>query len=125
MRGADRARVSRVIGTLGAPGVKRPARPSLPHRLAAPTPPFRPASACRPRGLTISFTSPEDLLGRVMGLAQSAAGDFAAFAAGLTQETDRGPAQEPPRTQGAVMAEEKSAQLSISLPRYDGPLTCS
>ena len=30
-----------------------------------------------------------------MGLAQSAAGDFAAFAAGLTQEADRCPAWEP------------------------------
>ena len=86
---------SRVIGTLGAPRSEAPRRPSLPHRLAAPTPPFRPASASRPRGLTISFTSPEDLLGQVMGLAQSAAGDFAAFAAGLAQETDRGRPWEP------------------------------
>ena len=80
---------SRVIGTLGPRRSEAP-RGRLSPTASAPQPPFRPASACRPRGLTISFTSPEDLLGRVMGLAQSAAGDFAALAAGLTQETDRG-----------------------------------
>jgi hypothetical protein len=73
----------------------RPLRVSPPP-LAAPAPLFRPAPASRPREeLTISFTSREDLLGRVMRLAQSAAGDLAAFAAGLTQETERGPAQAP------------------------------
>ena len=89
-------RKSRVVETLDT--LRSEARP----RRVSPPPPRRTSSALpagtrisAPGELTISFTSPEDLLGRVMGLAQSAAGDFAAFAAGLTQETDRGPAQAP------------------------------
>jgi hypothetical protein len=41
-----------------------------------------------PGELTLSFTSPEDLLGRIMALAQSAAGDWAAFAASLEVPAD-------------------------------------
>jgi hypothetical protein len=60
-----------------------------PRRISAP--PARPPGSPLPEGvrltapgeLTIVFTTPEDLLGRVMGLAQSAAGDYVAFAAGL------------------------------------------
>jgi hypothetical protein len=59
-------------------------------------PPARPAGAALPEGarisapgqLTLAFSSPEQLLGLVLGLAQSAAGDFAAFAAGLGLESD-------------------------------------
>jgi hypothetical protein len=79
-------RKSRVIEALDA--LRCEARP----RRVSPPPPRRPGAALpagarisAPGELTISFTSPEDLLGRVMSLAQSAAGDFGAFAAGLTQ----------------------------------------
>lgn len=59
------------------------------RRIAVP--PERQPNSSLPKGvritapgeMTIYFISPEDLLGRVMGLAQSAAGDFAGFAAGL------------------------------------------
>jgi hypothetical protein len=63
-----------------------------PRQVAAP-PPRRSGSPLpegvrisAPGELTIAFTSPEDLLGRVMGLAQSAAGDFASFAAELAMQ---------------------------------------
>jgi hypothetical protein len=86
-------RKARVVETLDA--VRNQARP----RRVSPPPPRRagstlPAGAriSAPGELTISFTSPEDLLGRVMGLAQSAAGDFSGFAAGL--DFDGGQAQE-------------------------------
>lgn len=92
-------RKARVVEALDA--LRSEARP----RRVSPPPPRRPNSPLpagvrisAPGELTISFTSPEELLGRVMGLAQSAAGDFAAFEAGLapssTQE-HREPAQEP------------------------------
>jgi hypothetical protein len=56
------------------------------------TPPPRPAGASLPDGarltapgqLTIAFATPEELLGCLMALAQSAAGDYAGFAAGLS-----------------------------------------
>ena len=60
-----------------------------PRRVSAPPP--RRQDAALPEGarltgpgeLTISCTSAEDLLGRVMGLAQAASENFAAFEAGL------------------------------------------
>jgi hypothetical protein len=66
-----------------------------PRRIAPP--PQRAPGSALPEGtritapgeLTITFSSPEDLLGRVLGLAQSASGNFAAFAAGLRDDADR------------------------------------
>jgi hypothetical protein len=85
-------RKSRVVEALDA--LRHETRPQRikappPRRLDAPLPEGVRISA--PGELTISFSSPEDLLGRVMGLAQSAAGDFAAFAAGLERETKDNP----------------------------------
>jgi hypothetical protein len=92
-------RKSRVVEALDA--LRSEARP----RRVSPPPPHRPNSPLpagtrisAPGVLTISFTTPEDLLGRVMGLAQSAAADFTAFEAGLAQastQEPREPAQEP------------------------------
>ena len=88
-------RKSRVVETLDA--LRSNARPRRgsppPRRTSSPLPAGTRISA--PGELTISFTSPEDLLGRVMGLAQSAAGDFSGFAAALNFEFDGGQAQEP------------------------------
>ena len=87
-------RKSRVVEALDAlRSEARPRRVSPPpaRRTSSPLPDGARISA--PGELTISFTSPEDLLGRVMGLAQSAAGDFSGFAAGL--DFDGGQAQEP------------------------------
>jgi len=80
-------RKARVIETLDE--LRSQARP---RKISAP-PPRRPDSALpagvrvsAPGELTLLFSTPEDLLGRLMGLAQSAAGDFAAFAAALEME---------------------------------------
>jgi len=85
-RGGARAAAQRkasVLETLAA--LKREGRP----RRILPPPPT--ANAPLPAGvrlaapgeLTIAFASPEDLLGRILGLAQAASTNFAAFAAGL------------------------------------------
>ena len=90
---AQAQRRARVVEALD--DLRREARP---RRVSAP--PARRANSSLPEGvclsapgeLTIYFTSPEDLLGRVMALAQSAAGDYAAFTAGLAEKPDPGPA---------------------------------
>ncbi|MHB1796544.1 MAG: hypothetical protein ACYCPO_16465 [Acidobacteriaceae bacterium] len=41
--------------------------------------------------MTIAFRSPEDLLGRILGLAQAASSNFAAFASAL----EDGPGADP------------------------------
>jgi hypothetical protein len=71
-----------------------------PRKISSP-PARRPGSALPegaritvPGELTLLFSTPEDLLGRLMGLAQSAAGDFAAFAAALEPEIQPGLAQQ-------------------------------
>src|ERR1700737_4983530 len=77
-------RKARVVETLDA--LKREARP---RRIAAPPPRLNrnplPSGAriSAPGELTISFASPDDLLGRILFLVQSANLDFASFAAGL------------------------------------------
>jgi len=78
------ARRARVLEALDE--VRGQARP---RRVSAP-PPRRPDAALpegtrlsAPGELTISFTSAEDLLGRIMGLAQAASENFAAFEAEL------------------------------------------
>jgi hypothetical protein len=83
----EATRKARVVEALDA--LRSHARP----KRIEPPPVPRPGSALpegarisAPGELTISFSTPEDLLGRVLGLAQSAAGDFAAFAAGLSSE---------------------------------------
>ncbi len=90
---SESRRKARVLEELN--GLRNHARP----RRVTP-PPARAAGASLPAGvriaapgeMTILFSSPEDLLGRILGLAQSAAGDFAAFAAGL--EAEPGPEPE-------------------------------
>jgi hypothetical protein len=81
---AARVRKARVVEELDALRGRR-----RPRTVAAP--PTRMAGASLPPGvevasageLRIGFETPEDLLGRILGLAQAAAGDFAAFAAAL------------------------------------------
>jgi hypothetical protein len=81
---AQAKRKARVVETLD--DLRRNVRP---HRVAAPPPSVSnsplPAGVriSAPGELTLSLSSPEDLLGRIMGLAQSAVGDWAAFAASL------------------------------------------
>jgi hypothetical protein len=82
---AELARHTSVLEELdrlrSAPRVRRlpaPPRPA-PHRTSLPTGVRIPA----PGQMTIPFTSPEELLGHLLVLAQSAAKDFAAFAAAL------------------------------------------
>lgn len=89
--GAQALRKARVVEALDE--LRSQARP---RRISAP-PPRRLGSALpegarisAPGELTLLFSTPEDLLGRLMGLAQSAAGDFAAFAAALEQEVEPG-----------------------------------
>jgi len=87
---AQATRKARVVEALDE--IRSQARP---RRIAAP--PARPSGSALPEGaritapgeLTITFSSPEDLLGRVLGLAQSASGNFAAFAAGLSHDPGR------------------------------------
>jgi hypothetical protein len=81
---AEIQRKARVVETLDA--LKRNVRPRRicppPPRLTAdPLPPGARISA--PGELTILFSSPDDLLGRIMFLLQSANSDFASFADGL------------------------------------------
>ena len=81
---AQAQRKARVIEALDE--LRRDARPR-----PVSVPPARRSGSALPEGvrlsapgeLTISFSTPEDLLGCVMGLAQSAAEDYAAFVAGL------------------------------------------
>jgi len=86
-------RKARVVEALDE--LRSQARPRI---ISAP-PPRRPGSplpegvrVSAPGKLTLLFSTPEDLLGRLMGLAQSAAGDFAAFAAGLEMDGQAEPA---------------------------------
>jgi hypothetical protein len=98
-------RKSRVLEALDA--LRSEARP---QRIAAP-PALRPDSPL-PEGvcisasgeLTIRFNSAEDLLGRIMGLAQSAAADFVSFTAAL--EPERLPAPSGYVTRGDHQGEE-------------------
>jgi hypothetical protein len=81
---AEMQRKTRVVETLDA--LKRNVRPRRicppPPRLTTdPLPPGARISA--PGELTILFSSPDDLLGRIMFLLQSANSDFASFADGL------------------------------------------
>jgi hypothetical protein len=83
-----RIRKARVVEELDALRARSRPRP------VAPPPPRLPGSALpegahleAPDKLRITFVSPEDLLGRILGLAQAAAGDFAAFAAALRSES--------------------------------------
>jgi hypothetical protein len=100
--GAERAtrgqslRKARVVEALDE--LRSQARP---RKISAP-PPRRPGSALpegarisAPGELTLLFSTPEDLLGRLMGLAQSAAGDFAAFTAALEPGGSARLAEEP------------------------------
>jgi hypothetical protein len=81
---AETKRKASVIETLEA--LKREGRP---RRITPP--PIVEANVALPAGvrisapgeLTISYSSPEDLLGRVLGLAQAASLNFASFTAGL------------------------------------------
>jgi hypothetical protein len=66
-------------------------REPRPRRVLPPPPPPAGANTALPAGvrvsapgeLTLAFASPEELLGRILGLAQAAAADFAGFAASL------------------------------------------
>jgi hypothetical protein len=64
----------------------RPRRVAPPPVSNSPLPAGTRISA--PGELTLSFSSPEELLGRIMGLAQSAVGDWAAFVASLEDRAD-------------------------------------
>jgi hypothetical protein len=88
-----KVRVVEALDALRCEARPRRVSPPPPHRSSSPLPAGARISA--PGELTISFTSPEDLLGRVMGLAQSAVGDFAAFEAELNQAPTQESAQEP------------------------------
>jgi len=68
----------------------RPRRISAPPARAPGSPLPTGVHIASPGVLSIAFTTPEELLGRIMALAQSAAGDYAAFAAGLEGETGQG-----------------------------------
>ena len=100
---AEAIRKSRVIEELDA--LRTVARP----RRVAPAPP--PPLPCAlpvgvniptPGQMTILFSSPEDLLGRILGLAQSASMNFAAFAGALEyrNEVDHRSASTPRSTEG-------------------------
>jgi len=88
---AASSRQARVVEALDE--MRRTARP---RRIDPPPPPV--AGRALPDGarvsargeLTLSFASPEQLLGLVLSLAQSAAGDFAAFTASLEFEPHSG-----------------------------------
>ena len=88
---AASSRQARVVEALDQ--LRHKARP---RRIDPPPPPVAgsalPAGArlLGPGELALSFASPEQLLGVVLSLAQSAAGDFAAFAASLEFEPHSG-----------------------------------
>ena len=81
---AEAARKSRVVEELD---LRRAG--ARPRRIAAPPRPAVPSSLpdgvrlLAPGQMTILFSSPEDLLGRILGLAQAASTHFAAFASAL------------------------------------------
>jgi hypothetical protein len=64
-------------------------REQRPRRVSPPPPPGANTSlpagvrVAAPGELTLAFASPEELLGRILGLAQAAASDFAGFVASL------------------------------------------
>jgi len=88
-----KSRVVEALDALLSEARSRRVSPPPPRLPSSPLPAGTRISA--PGELTISFTSPEDLLGRFMGLAQSAEGDFAAFEAELTQAPTQESTQEP------------------------------
>ncbi len=93
---AEAIRKSRVVEELdGLRSAERPRRipaPSRPRHQKTSLPAGATLSA--PGQMTIAFSSPEDLLGRILGLAQAASSNFAAFAAALDsgREADLDPA---------------------------------
>jgi hypothetical protein len=86
-RGVARAESQRKASVLEVIAALK--REASPRRI--PPPPAPAGSTALPAGvriaapgeLSIAFGSPEDLLGRILGLAQAASSNFAAFAAGL------------------------------------------
>ena len=72
-------------------------RAQLPRRVSPPPPPPAGANPSLPAGvrvsapgeLTLAFASPEELLGRILGLTQAAATNFAGFAASLEFDPPR------------------------------------
>ena len=90
---AEATRKSRVVEELEAlrtgPRLRRVAPlPRPTHRSSLPAG----VSLLAPGQMTILFSSPEDLLSRILGLAQAASANFAAFAAAL----DSGQELDPP-----------------------------
>jgi hypothetical protein len=82
---AQAQRKARVVDTLDAlrdMGRPRPIAMPPPRSAGASLPDG--ARLTAPGELTIAFANPEELLGCLMALAQSAAGDYAGFAAGLS-----------------------------------------
>jgi len=114
---AATGRQARVVEALDE--LRRKARP---RRIDPPPPPA--AGSALPTGarllgpgeLTLSFASPEQLLGLILSLAQSAAGDFAAFAASLEFEPHSGieRAVELRAGAGRVLAQPPEAQSEES-----------
>jgi hypothetical protein len=82
---------------------------SRPRRLPAPPRPS-PNGASLPAGvalpapgqISITFTSPEELLGRLLALAQAASQDFTAFAAALEEGPQGAPASSQAPPEGAT-----------------------
>ncbi len=103
---AEATRKSRVVEELdGLRSARRPRRVPAPPRpshqkTSLPDGVRLPA----PGQMTIAFSSPEDLLGRILALAQAASSNFAAFAATLNCEPLAAPApaseQEPTEATG-------------------------
>ena len=87
---AETRRKSSVVEALEA--LKHQARPRRvtppPPRVASTSLPAG-ISIARPGELTIQFSSPEELLGRILALVQSASKDFAGFASGLEPPSPR------------------------------------
>ena len=102
---AEATRKSRVVEELDL--LRSAARPRR-----VPSPPRRSVGSSLPDGvrlsapgqMTIAFSSPEDLLGRVLGLAQAASANFAAFASAL----DYGPGADP-----APASEREAAEATV------------
>ena len=79
--GLDRIRKQRRAAAVTVP-VENPAPDMTPAGLPA-------GVRLEPGRLTVEFRGVEELLGKLYGVAQSAAGDFAAFEAAATQRNDR------------------------------------
>ena len=85
-----------------------------PRRVPAPPRPGR--STSLPDGvrlsasgrMTIAFRSPEDLLGRILGLAQAASSNFAAFASALEYGPGADPAPAPEREPVEATGQERT-----------------